>query len=131
VVVCPNCSNCLTIAVSAGTGEYPEGVNAFQCRTCPYQFVLDKEYYEHTYMKKKQRDDVMGEDESSLPINDGKLGRYPTSRELWLMCSQVPGGCPGCQSKKAYFYQLQTRSADEPPTSFYKCVACGKQWREY
>ena len=25
-------------------------------------------------MKKKQRDDVMGEDESSLPINDGELG---------------------------------------------------------
>jgi hypothetical protein len=24
-------------------------------------------------MKKKQRDDVMGEDESSLPINDGEL----------------------------------------------------------
>ena len=25
-------------------------------------------------MKKKQRDDVMGEDESSLPINDGEYG---------------------------------------------------------
>jgi hypothetical protein len=24
-------------------------------------------------MKKKQRDDIMGEDESSLPINDGEL----------------------------------------------------------
>ena len=25
-------------------------------------------------MKKKQRDDVMGEDESSLPVNDGQFG---------------------------------------------------------
>lgn len=70
--VCPNCSNCLTIALTTGTDEYPEGVNAFQCRTCPYQFILDKPYYERTYMKKKQRDDIMGEDQSSLPINDGE-----------------------------------------------------------
>jgi DNA-directed RNA polymerase subunit M/transcription elongation factor TFIIS len=72
LVVCPNCSNCLTIALTAGTDEYPEGVNAFQCRTCPYQFILDKPYYERAYMKKKQRDDVMGEDQSSLPVNDGE-----------------------------------------------------------
>jgi DNA-directed RNA polymerase subunit M/transcription elongation factor TFIIS len=82
-------------------------------------------------MKKKQRDDVMGEDESSLPINDGESRKMSHLRRTLVDVSQVPGGCPGCQSKKAYFYQLQTRSADEPPTSFYKCVACGKQWREY
>ena len=83
-------------------------------------------------MKKKQREDVMGEEESNLPVNDGKLGLYPRCRKPLLTCHiTVPGGCPGCQSKKAYFYQLQTRSADEPPTSFYKCVACAKQWREY
>ena len=62
----------MTTARTAGTDKYPEGINAFQCRTCPYQFVLDKPYYERTYMKKKQRDDVMGEDQSSLPINDGE-----------------------------------------------------------
>jgi DNA-directed RNA polymerase subunit M/transcription elongation factor TFIIS len=83
-------------------------------------------------MKKKQMDDVMGEDESSLPINDGVHALTSvTDRKVADSCATVPGGCPGCQSKKAYFYQLQTRSADEPPTSFYKCVACGKQWREY
>lgn len=60
------------MAFAKGTDMHPEGVNAFQCRTCPYQFLLDKPYYERTYMKKKQRDDVMGEDESSLPINDGE-----------------------------------------------------------
>jgi hypothetical protein len=37
-------------------------------------------------MKKKQRDDVMGEDESSLPINDGESGRRPACRAPWLMC---------------------------------------------
>lgn len=39
-----------------------------------------------------------------------------------LTAMAVPGGCPNekCDSNKAYFYQLQTRSADEPPTSFFK-----------
>ena len=39
---------------------------------------------------------------------------------MLILRATVPGGCPSCQSKKAYFFQLQTRSADEPPTSFYK-----------
>lgn len=34
-----------------------------------------------------------------------------------------------CDSNKAYFVQLQMRSADEPPTTFFKCVVCGFQWR--
>jgi hypothetical protein len=50
-------------------------------------------------MKKKQRDDVMGEDESSLPINDGELGRRPTCRELWLMCRKCLVAAPDVSQK--------------------------------
>lgn len=39
--------------------------------------------------------------------------------------------CPKCGSKGAYFWQMQTRSADEPTTIFYKCKKCGHVWREY
>ena len=69
---CPYCCNCLTIARSAGTPATPGGLNAFTCRTCPYQFVLDKAYYERTYMKQKAKDDILGEDSSDLPEIDGK-----------------------------------------------------------
>ena len=36
-----------------------------------------------------------------------------------------------CDSRKAYYWTMQTRSSDEPETQFYKCVKCRKQWREY
>ncbi|CAJ1021878.1 Transcription factor S-II (TFIIS), putative [Leishmania lindenbergi] len=35
-----------------------------------------------------------------------------------------------CRSTKAYFIQIQMRSADEPATVFFKCVECGYQWRQ-
>lgn len=36
-----------------------------------------------------------------------------------------------CGNNVCYFWTKQTRSADEPETKFYKCVKCGKTWREY
>lgn len=36
--------------------------------------------------------------------------------------------CPKCKSKKTSYYQMQTRSADEPATNFCSC-ACGHRWR--
>jgi DNA-directed RNA polymerase subunit M/transcription elongation factor TFIIS len=36
--------------------------------------------------------------------------------------------CPKCKSKKTTYYQMQTRSADEPATNFCSCV-CGHRWR--
>jgi len=39
--------------------------------------------------------------------------------------------CPKCGHNKAFFWTMQTRAADEPETSFYKCEKCGHTWREY
>ena len=38
--------------------------------------------------------------------------------------------CGKCGNDRAYYQQLQIRSADEPMTTFYKCAACGLRWRE-
>ena len=37
--------------------------------------------------------------------------------------------CRKCKSNKCSFYQLQTRSADEPMTIFVTCLNCGKRWK--
>ena len=39
--------------------------------------------------------------------------------------------CPKCENKRAYWWLQQTRSADEPPTQFFKCAKCKYTWREY
>ena len=37
--------------------------------------------------------------------------------------------CRKCKSNKCSYYQLQTRSADEPMTTFVTCVSCGNRWK--
>jgi transcription elongation factor S-II len=37
--------------------------------------------------------------------------------------------CAVCKSNKTTFYQLQTRSADEPMTTYVTCINCGKKWK--
>jgi DNA-directed RNA polymerase subunit M/transcription elongation factor TFIIS len=37
--------------------------------------------------------------------------------------------CMRCKSFKTTYYQLQTRSADEPMTTFVTCLNCQKRWR--
>ena len=37
--------------------------------------------------------------------------------------------CRKCKSKKCTYYQMQTRSADEPMTTFVSCINCGARWK--
>jgi transcription elongation factor S-II len=37
--------------------------------------------------------------------------------------------CFKCKGNKCTYYQLQTRSADEPMTTFVTCVECENHWR--
>lgn len=39
--------------------------------------------------------------------------------------------CPKCHNLEAYFWEVQTRSADEPATKFMKCTKCKHTWRDY
>jgi transcription elongation factor S-II len=37
--------------------------------------------------------------------------------------------CGRCKSIKTTYFQMQTRSADEPMTVFVSCLNCGKNWK--
>ena len=37
--------------------------------------------------------------------------------------------CGKCKSVKTTYYQMQTRSADEPMTTYVTCKSCGNRWK--
>lgn len=39
--------------------------------------------------------------------------------------------CESCGNDEAVWWMLQTRSADEPTTQFYRCTKCKNTWRNY
>ena len=38
--------------------------------------------------------------------------------------------CTRCFKRECTYYEMQTRSADEPMTIFINCLSCGKNWRQ-
>lgn len=61
-------------------------------------------------------------------IEDKKI-RDQNKYEPKLEASTDKFTCRKCSSKKCTYYQLQTRSADEPMTTFVTCLDCGKRWK--
>ena len=52
-----------------------------------------------------------------------KLYSKSAGPSIYLFCSR-------CKKKsKCDYYQMQTRSADEPMTTFVTCLECDKQWK--
>jgi transcription elongation factor S-II len=46
-----------------------------------------------------------------------------------IMSSTDEFKCFKCFERQCTYYQLQTRSADEPMTTFVTCLKCGNRWR--
>jgi DNA-directed RNA polymerase subunit M/transcription elongation factor TFIIS len=38
--------------------------------------------------------------------------------------------CRACGKRECTYYQMQTRSADEPMTTFINCMNCGNRWKQ-
>lgn len=49
--------------------------------------------------------------------------------EPTILASTDDFTCRKCKSKECTYYQLQTRSADEPMTTYVTCISCGKRWK--
>jgi DNA-directed RNA polymerase III subunit RPC11 len=107
------------------TTEQYVGQNRFECLTCPYQFVINKRYYERKIMKKKEVEDVLG-GKGAWDNVDKTQGTFTALQlpavKYGFMTDVRTVQCPNekCRNDEAYWYQLQIRSADEPMTAFYK-----------
>lgn len=96
IIVCPNCSNALTISKAEPSTKFPMGVNRFECRTCPYESPLDREWFESTNLKQKQVDDIFGGAEefanADSVASESPRVQVPFCDSKWLTesCSSMP-----------------------------------------
>lgn len=112
VYFCPSCGNVLLLNSSYASSE------SLNCMTCPFYYTVDQPLTTRKTFQRKQADDVLG------------------GKDAWENVDQTDATCPKCDHNRAYFMQIQTRSADEPMTVFYKviqlrqCVSCSRDWKE-
>lgn len=107
--VCPRCSNILTVTPSPDTGR-----NRLECRGCSYQHTITVPMFSRRTFERKDREDVFG-----------GPGEWDNADKAAVQCPKE-----GCNGAEAAYFQVQIRSADEPMTSFFKCMTCGGRWRE-
>jgi transcription elongation factor S-II len=70
---------------------------------------LNMDIWKELINSKIKRDKNMGEDNLSAATDEFK--------------------CYKCKKRKCTYYQMQTRSADEPITTFVSCLNCGNRWK--
>ena len=63
------------------------------------------------------------------PLIDRKIKRDASKYTDNVQASTDMFTCKKCRSKRCTYYELQTRSADEPATIFITCLDCGKHWK--
>ncbi|GAB6022673.1 DNA-directed RNA polymerase III subunit RPC10 [Chamberlinius hualienensis] len=108
MLFCPTCGNMLMCVEDDNQGY------RYVCNTCPYFHKITKRVVKRKQFTLKGIGDVLG------------------GAAAWENVDSTDAPCPKCNHQRAYFLQLQTRSADEPMTIFYKCCnsQCGFQWKE-
>ena len=121
MLFCPVCGNMLMIeggatsaktaaAAAASAAAGGDGGLRFYCQTCPYLQKVEETMTKKLPLVRKKVDDILGGDKA------------------WENVDQIDAPCPHCESKRAFYLQIQIRSADEPMTVFYKCVQCRGNW---
>ena len=87
--------------------------SVLSCPKCDYTESSSKD-------TKKGKKEVIKSELNVLAENEGKE-----------TLSTIKIDCEKCGNNEAVWWMLQTRSADEPTTQFYRCIKCSHTWRNY
>jgi transcription elongation factor S-II len=60
---------------------------------------------------------------------EAKSKRDKNKFETNLAASTDTYTCRKCKNNQCTYYQMQTRSADEPMTVYITCICCGNRWK--
>jgi DNA-directed RNA polymerase subunit M len=108
---CPECNSVLR-------KQLRDGEKFLVCK-CGYEEKLEKNPDEIKNVIEKKKKDLA---KNLIVISEeDKISIHP----------KVSADCPECGHTEAEAWQEQTRSADEPSTSFFRCTKCKHTWREY
>ena len=101
---CPKCG-ALMLPKKSDEGAY------YECE-CGYSEVGgDTKIVSQTKTESVKDLEIPNEETERLPICEAK--------------------CDKCGNSEAYYWEIQTRASDEPPTRFFKCTKCKYTWRDY
>ena len=155
---CPQCGNMLLLEVRMQCARYicrararayrrlarasrsrqttMAGRLRFYCQTCPYVYLVKATVRSSQIplcsVARSQHACVAAcwQITSEVPLEHKAVDDVLGGAEAWKNADQTDANCPKCTNRRAYYQQLQIRSADEPMTTFYKCTECGHRWRE-
>jgi transcription elongation factor S-II len=80
----------------------------------PARFVTD----ELKSAERKRKDELLAKEN----MNDAMVAEIEKAISKEFQCSK-------CKKKMVSYSQAQTRSADEPMTTFCECMNCGNRWK--
>jgi len=63
------------------------------------------------------------------PLIEEKMKRDKSKTNISANIVEGAFKCRRCGSEKTTYYQMQTRSADEPMTTFVQCCECPARWK--
>jgi DNA-directed RNA polymerase subunit M len=109
------CDECGSLLYPIKKGD----VTVLKCRRCGFEKEITEELDSEAFTYSTQF--KHSETDKIEVVKSADLNTMPTTR----------AECPKCGHKEAAYWQLQTRSADEGMTTFYRCLNCKYTWRAY
>ncbi len=92
-----------------------KGESGLQCPKC-------------NYTEGKSTDTIKTQEEEKKDVSELNVLEENEGKET-LPAIKIE--CEKCGNDEAVWWMLQTRSADEPTTQFYRCTKCNYTWRDY